>query len=323
MITYRKFRNDDPPHLFELCRRAELGRGAAQPESIHAFEIAVYGLPYFDPYGLIIAEDSETGNVIGFVHAGFGFSEDLNSLDFSQGVICWLVVRADYHGQGIGRELIQRAENYLLEKGATRIQAGQSRYKDPFYFGLYGGARCSGFLKSDANAEAFLTSVGYQPIEECDVFQRDLKSTRDPMNIKLMGIRRKTELVVAEQPEEATMWWLTHFGNIESMYFSLVEKSSGNRIASLSVVGLDHFISRWGERVIGLVDVQVIPSHRGMGYGTTLVVESLRRLKSEFITRAEVHVSKQHAGALKAIGTAAFQQIDTAVVYEKRSDETN
>ena len=89
----------------------------------------------------------------------------------------------------------------------------------------------------------------------------------------------------------------------------------------MSVVGLDHFISRWGERVIGLVDVQVIPSHRGMGYGTTLVVESLRRLKSEFITRAEVHVSKQHAGALKAIGTAAFQQIDTAVVYEKNGNE--
>jgi len=63
--------------------------------------------------------------------------------------------------------------------------------------------------------------------------------------------------------------------------------------------------------------VHVIPEYRGQGYGTTLVVESLRRLKSDFITRAEVHVSKQHASALKAIGTAGFKQIDTAIVYRK------
>lgn len=320
-MLYRKFRNDDPPHLFELCRRAEMGRGAARPDSIHAFEIAVYSLPYFDPEGLIIAEDD--GKVVGFVHAGFGFSEDLNSLDYSQGVICWLVVSADQHRSGIGKELIQRAEKYLLDRGAKSLQAGQSRYCDPFYFGLYGGARCSGFLKSDEKAEPFLKSVGYQAVEETDVFQRDLTNTRDPMNIKLMNIRRKTELIVAEQPDEATMWWLTHFGNIESMYFSLVEKSTKKRIASLTVLGLDHFIGRWEERVIGLVDVHVISSHRGQGYGTTLVVESLRRLKSDFITRAEVHVSKQHASALKAIGTAGFKQIDTAIVYRKTMPDIN
>lgn len=314
-MLYRKFRNQDPPQLFELCRRAELGRGSAQPESIMAFEIAVYALPFFDPEGLIIAE--EDGKIVGFVHAGFGFSADLNALDYSVGIICWLVVSETHHRHGVGRELIRRAEEYLISRGAKSLQAGQSRYRDPFYFGLYGGARCSGFLKSDAQAEPFLRSVGYEPIEETNVYQRDLVKSRDPMNLKLMGIRRRTELVVAEQPENPTMWWLTHFGNIESMYFSLVEKSSRQTIASLTVVGLDHFISRWKERVIGLVDVHVIPSHRAQGYGTTLVVESLRRLKSDFITRAEVHVSNDHESALKAIGTAGFQQVDTAVVYRK------
>lgn len=315
-MRFRKFRNDDPPQLFELCRRVELGRGAARPESIQAFEIAVYSLPYFDPEGLIIAE--ENGKVVGFVHAGFGFSKDLNRIDRSQGVICWLVVAGDHHRHGIGKELISRGEDYLRERGAKTIHAGQSRYRDPFYFGLYGGARCSGFLKSDALADPFLKSVGYQPIEQTSVFQRDLTTTRDPMNIKLMNLRRKTELVISEQPPEASFWWLTHFGNIESMYFSLQEKSSSREIiASLTVVGLDHFIGRWGERVIGLVDVHVIPTHRGLGYGTTLVVESLRRLKSEFITRAEVHVSEQHPDALKAIEIACFQKIDTAIVYRK------
>lgn len=320
-MQFRRFRNTDPPKLFELCRRLELGRGSARPESIHAFEIAVYGLPYFDPEGLIIAELD--GQVAGFVHAGFGFSEDLNSLDYTQGVICWLVVSPDYQRRGIGEELIRRAEEYLLAHGATSLQAGQSRYKDPFYFGLYGGARCSGFLRSDESAEPFLRKVGYEPVEQTNIYQRDLTATRDPMNINLMNIRRKTRLIVSEQPENPTLWWLAHFGNIESMYFTLIQKINGEKIASLTILGLDHFIGRWGERVIGLVDVKVKPEFRGKGYGTALVVESLRRLKTDFITRAEVHVAEDQPAALKAIETAGFQRVDSAVVYAKQLPPTN
>ncbi|MEW4489548.1 GNAT family N-acetyltransferase [Thalassoglobus sp. JC818] len=316
MIQFRHFRNSDPPFLFELCRRAELGRGAAQPSSIEAYEIAAYGLPYFDPEGLIIAV--EDGKVVGFAHAGFGFSKDLNSLDHSRGVICWIVVSPTHQRRGLGRELLQRAEEYLLQKGAQTIQAGQSRYCDPFYFGLYGGARCSGFLESDAQAAPFMLSAGYEPESRSTVFQRDLRTTRDPMNIKLMGLRRRSELQVMEQPKNPTMWWLTHFGNIESMYFSLVEKRTKERIGSLTVVGLDHFMPRWGERVIGLVDLYVEEKYRSQGFATTLIIETLRRLRSDFITRAEIHVVDSSPGALKAIETASFEPIDAAVVYRKK-----
>lgn len=315
MIRYRKFRNSDPPQLFDLCRQVDLGRGAAQPATIDAFEVAVFALPYFDPEGLIIAEDD--GKVIGFVHAGFGFSEDLNSIDDKQGVICWLVVRQDYQHQGCGRELLARGEKYLLDRGVTSLQAGQSRYRDPFYFGLYGGAKCSGFLESDQKAGPFLEKAGYVPTQRTFVMQRDLKSTRDPMNITLMGLRRRSELLVMEQPERATLWWLTHFGNIESMYFCLVDKKSRSRIASLTVVGLDHYLTRWGERVIGLVDVFVEEEFRGQGFTTTLVLETLKRLRSEFITRAEIHVPEDIPVMLSSIKTAGFSQVDVSVVYTK------
>ncbi|WP_417847473.1 GNAT family N-acetyltransferase [Thalassoglobus sp.] len=315
-MRFRTFRNDDPPQLFSLCRQVELGRGAAKPESIHAFELAVYGLPYFDPEGLIIAE--ENGKIAGFVHAGFGFSDDLNSLDQTKGVICWLVVSQQHQRSGIGKQLIQLGEEYLLNRGATSIQAGQSRYRDPFYFGLYGGARCSGFLQSDRMAAPFLKSVGYEPIENTDVFQRDLTSTRDPMNLKIMKLRRITELQIADQPEDPSYWWLTHFGNIDSMLYTVVNKKTKVKIASLTAVNLDHFIQRWGERVVGLVDVYVEPSHRGEGYATLLVVEALRQLKSNFTTRAEVHVAQDHPTALQAISTAGFEKVDTSTVYQKK-----
>ena len=315
LIHYRRFRNSDPPHLFELCRQIELGRGAAQPAAIDAFEVAVYSLPYFDPDGLIIAEDD--GKVVGFVHAGFGFSEDLNSIDKSRGVICWLVVRHDYQHRGCGRELLAQAERYLLERGVKSLQAGQSRYCDPFYFGLYGGAKCSGFLESDEKAGPFLQKAGYQPTEKTLVLQRDLKSSRDPMNIKLMGLRRRSELLVMEQPEQPTMWWLTHFGNIESMYFCLVDKKSKSRIASLTVVGLDHYLTKWHERVIGLVDVYVEQEYRGQGFTTTLVLETLKRLRSDFITRAEIHVPEDLQTMRTSINTAGFTPVDASIVYTK------
>ena len=317
MIQFRSFRNSDPPHLFQLFREVDLGRGAAAPATIDAFEIAVFGLPYFDPEGLIIAE--EDGQVVGFVHAGFGFSDDLNSIDQSIGVICWLIVGKSHQRTGCGTELLKRAEAYLREHGVEYIQAGQSRHCDPFYFGLYGGARCSGFLESDEKTSPFLLKSGYEPKSRSTVFQRDLKSSRDPMNIKLMSLRRRSELQVKEQPENPSRWWLTHFGNIESMFFVLVEKRSQAKIASLTVVGLDHFMARWGERVIGLVDVYVEKEFRGQGFATTLVVETLRRLKSDFITRAEIHVDDDYPNMIKSIETAGFVPVDASIVYVKES----
>lgn len=316
VVRFRPFRNSDPPLLFQLLRKNQLGRGTAAPASIAAFEQSVFGLPYFDPAGLIVAE--EQGTVLGFVHAGFGFTESLDGMDRSKGILCTLLVDASRRREGLGRELLRRAEEYLHAAGSTSIQAGQSRYVDPFYFGLYGGARPSGFLESDPDAEQFFTSSGYRPAERIGVFQRDLTDRKDPMNFRILALRRQTELIASDQPEEPTWWWYTHFGNIESMRFRLIQKKDGERVAGMTVVGLDHYIARWGERVIGLVDVAVDESYRGQGYGQALIVETLRRLRTELVTRAEIHVPEVSEAATRAVEGAGFTRIDTGVVYRKQ-----
>jgi ribosomal protein S18 acetylase RimI-like enzyme len=315
VVRFRPFRNSDPPLLFQLLRKNQLGRGTATPASVAALEQSVFGLPYFDPAGLIIAE--EEGDLLGFVHAGFGFTEQLDELDRSKGVICAILVDSSRRREGLGRELLGRAEEYLKAAGSTSIQAGQSRYIDPFYFGLYGGARPSGFLESDPDADPFFTASGYPPAERIGVFQRDLTDRKDPMNFRILALRRQTELVASDQPQEPTWWWYTHFGNIESMRFRLLRKSDGQRIAGMTVVGLDHFITKWGERVIGLVDVSVEESYRGQGYGQALIVETLRRLRTELVTRAEIHVPEENEAATKAVEGAGFSQVDTGIVYRK------
>lgn len=262
----------------------------------------------------------QDGQMVGFIHAGFGFSEDQSSLNYQQGVICCVLVRPELHKQGIGQELVLRAEEYLRVSGATQIQAGQSRFKDPFYFGIYGGARPSGFMESDVAADPFFKALGYVPVLRVPVFQRDLTDRKDPMNFRLMTLRRQSELIVSDQPEHPTWWWYCRFGNIESMRFQLVERKTGAPIANVTVVGLDHYIQSWNERAIGLVDILVEEPFRGQGYGQTLIVEAIRRLRTEMITRAEIHIPEDFQDAVGAILASGFQQVDTGIIYARPGD---
>ncbi|MCE9556060.1 MAG: GNAT family N-acetyltransferase, partial [Planctomycetes bacterium] len=60
MITYRPFRNSDPPHLARIWRRQPPLRGRAPAMSAARFDELVLAKPYFDPQGLIIAENDDS-----------------------------------------------------------------------------------------------------------------------------------------------------------------------------------------------------------------------------------------------------------------------
>jgi GNAT superfamily N-acetyltransferase len=96
-----------------------------------------------------------------------------------------------------------------------------------------------------------------------------------------------------------------------------VEKKSQEPVAAVTVIGLDHYVANWNERAIGLVDVFVSEDHRGQGYGQTLLVETVRRLRQELITRADVHVPDSHVHFTKAVKAAGFERIEMGVVYRK------
>ena len=314
-VTYRTFRNDDPPRILRLWNDCDLGRGAVQPQSTELFEVINYAQPYFDSCGLILAESG--GEVVGCIHAGFGFQRDRSALDHNVGVICAVLVRPDHRRRGIGRRLVQRAETYLREHSAVSIQAGESRDRDPFYYGLYGGSRPSGFLDSDPLAAPFFKGVGYQVEETIGVYQRDLKVKRDPVNMRLMNIRRSTELIVAETPQKPTYWWYSHLGRMESLRFRLVDKKSQKPLAAVTVIGLDQYISAWNERAIGLVDIYVSEDHRGHGYCQTLLIETVRRVRQDMISRADLHVPDSLAELTRAVKAAGFSRFETGTVYSR------
>ena len=70
MTRFRPFRNSDPPALTRLWNLAAPRIAAAHPLRVHELDTHAWGTPIFESAGLIVAE--RDGQVVGFVHAGFG-----------------------------------------------------------------------------------------------------------------------------------------------------------------------------------------------------------------------------------------------------------
>lgn len=315
MIDYRRFQNTDLPRLVKLWNQAGLGRGAAAGFGCDVFDDVVLAQTYFDRDGLIVATDG--AEVVGFAHAGFGPNADESALQTADGVICVAIVHPTRRRQGIGRELVRRAEAYLRGRGATSIQAGPSPGRDPFYYGLYGGANSSGLLESEPLAGPFFTALGYLPRTRRLILQRDLEVKNDPVSLRLMNARRATRLDIPEHSQPHSWWWQTRRGRLDSLDLVLLPKAGGEPLARVTAVGLDFYAPRWGTRAVGLVDLEVRPDARKKGYGQACLIEVGRRLKLEMISLLEAHVPADDPAALAVFACAGFSPVDGAVVYEK------
>jgi ribosomal protein S18 acetylase RimI-like enzyme len=315
LIEYRRFRNTDPPHVLRLWHSCGLGRGAALGLSADQFDDLVFAQPYFDPKGLILACDGT--NVVGYVHAGFGIDPAQARLCHDHGVVCAVMVDPDYRRQGIGRRLVELAEEYLRGAGAATMQAGPAWPCDPFYFGIYGGSQPAGFLESDADAKPFFERLGYRPVSRHLVLQRKIRETSDPVGLRLLTIRRATQLVVIEPGTPRPWWWQTRTGRLDTIDLGLVPKSGGEPFAVVTLVGLDLYIPRWQVRPIGLLDLHVAETHRGQGYDQALLVEVCRRVRDEMVGLAEAHAPSEDHDLIAVCHSAGFKEVDAGVVYRK------
>ncbi|MGC4089153.1 MAG: GNAT family N-acetyltransferase [Polyangiaceae bacterium] len=315
MIEYRSFRNSDPPHILRLWQNSGLGRGAASGLSADQFDDLTFAQPYFDPQGLIVACDAD--EIVGYVHAGFGATAAEDCLCRNAGVICAVIVAPESRRQGVGRRLVELAENYLRQAGATSIHAGAAAPCDPFYFGLYGGSQPAGFLQSDAAAGPFFERLGYQPDTRHLVWQRQIGTVPDPVGMRLMSIRRATQLAALDPQPRKPWWWQTRPGRLDTVHLGLMPKAGGAPLAEVTVVGLDLYIPRWQVRPIGLMELKVSDKYQRKGYGQALIVEVCRRMREEMVGLAEAHARSDDHGALAVLKSAGFKEVDVGVVYRK------
>ncbi len=318
MIHYRTFRNSDPPALVQIWRARAVERGLTQPISTQVLEELVFSKPYFDNQGLILAIDDKTP--VGFVHAGFGATDDEKHISHLFGATCMLMVRHDYRRLGIGRELITRSEQYLRDQGAKVLYGGGIRPLNPFYLGLYGGSELPGVLDSDQAAQQIYRACGYREIDRTCIFQRDLAGFRPPVDRQQMKIRRSMTVEVSEDPPTSTWWEACTFGGFERTRFQLIEKSSRRVMASAIFWRIEPLGTSWGVQVAGLIDLEVKEGHRKQGIATALVSEALKHLGQAGFHRVEVQTMQANTAALHLYEKIGFQEVDGGAVFRKDND---
>ena len=182
MLSFRTFRNTDPPRLIEVWNEAFPGRGAVTLRTATPLERFVLSKPYFDPAGLILAE--ENGACVGFAHAGMVEDDQRRHLPARHS--------PPHRRRGIGSRAAALARRIPAAAAAPRALRRGRPGLNPFYFGLYGGAVCSGFLHSDPAAEPFFTKHGYRVAQTLPVLHR-------PLDVPLRGGRPR----FAQHPQHA------------------------------------------------------------------------------------------------------------------------
>jgi ribosomal protein S18 acetylase RimI-like enzyme len=315
MPRLRCFRNDDPPRLAEVWDDAFTGRGAYPLRSLGALERCALSKPYFDPAGLIVAEDGD--DVVGFVHAGFGPNADESAIDPTCGVICVIAVKAAHRRAGLGAELLRAAESYLAGRGTRTVQAGAHWPMCPFYFGLYGGSNMPGFLDSDPATEPFLLKQGYRSGESTAVLQLRLDKPAPPADARFVGLRRRFDIRLLDQMSIGSWWQECVYGLLEPVEFRLEDKVSGMPAARALLWEMEGYKSRWGCPSVGVLDIQVRSDQRRQGLAKYLLSQIFRRLQEEYFGVVEVQTPEANPTGIAVFKSLGFEQVDRGRVYLK------
>jgi ribosomal protein S18 acetylase RimI-like enzyme len=318
VVSYRTFRNTDPPALANLWNEALSGRGAVKLPSSSPLEHLVFSKPYFDPAGLIVAVEAD--KIVGFAHAGFAPDPKEAGVGRDAGVLSLIAVRPSHLRQGIGTGLLLRCEAYLRSAGATTLGVGRMFPHNPFYFGLYGGSESSGALESDKAAGPFLTRRGYQVEQTYHVLQRSLRGSLNVVDTRFAALRRRFEFLAQPRKGITTWWRECVLGLVELHDFCLEEKTSGEPVARASVWEMEGYSRSWNESALGLVELGVRPDLRRQGLARFLLAQMFRYLQDQYFSLVEVQIPETQEPALNLYRSLGFQQVDTGHVYRREKE---
>jgi ribosomal protein S18 acetylase RimI-like enzyme len=315
VVQYRSFRNTDPPHIVDVWNESFTSRGIARLRHSSVLERHTFAKPYFDPSGVIVAE--ENGRRVGFIHAAFGPNQRETLLAKHQGVICVVAVRPSHQRKGIGSELLRRAEAYLKERGAQTLFAGQLKPLTPFYFGIYGGSDLPGVLASEKAAGTFLEAHGYRPWETTLLLQRFLEKPLNVADGRFAGLRRRFDVRILPRVALGTWWQECTIGLVEPVEFRLEEKVSGKPAARAVAWEMEAFSWTWNVPAVGLLDIQVREDLRRQGLGKFLLTQILRYLQEQYFGVAEIHALDANQALIGLVRSVGFEQVDIGRSYRK------
>jgi ribosomal protein S18 acetylase RimI-like enzyme len=315
VYTFRPFRNSDPPRLAEIWREQPSLRGRFPAMTSAILDQHVLAKPYFDPAGLIVALCD--GAPVGFVHAGFGASDDEQSISRESGTIYVLLLIDGHREPAVADELIRRAESYLRESGSQVLYVGGIRPLNAFYLGVYGGSELPGVLTEDALFVETAMRNGYREIDRVMVLQRELSGYRAPVTRSQRQLRR--ELAVREEPSpRPSSWWSAcTTGGFEPTRYAVEPTRGGTALGEVWFWDIEPLSTGWGAQTAGMYGLQIAGERRRQGIATLLLSEAFGRLASRGVVRVEAQTMQQNLPAIALYKQLGFEQVDEGIVSRK------
>jgi len=317
LISYRPFRNLDPPRIAALWQNQPPLDGLAPVITPDTLNELVFSKPYFDPAGLQVACDDQ--RMIGFVHAGFGPTKEQTSLDRRRGVISMLMVsqQADVDSAAVSAELLERGEAYLRQAGSIEIFAMGIGELCPFYLGLYGQGDLPGVLQHDSMRQALFRAHDYQPAGRVVIFERELIGFRSPVDRRQLQIRRGSTLSLQLDPPPATWWEACTKGCFELLRTELVPAAGGPPLASATFWSTETVAIGSPICEVRLAHIEAHSDRRRSGLATYLLSESLRVLYEQGFPRVTSQINDDDTASAALFKKLGFVQIGAADVLRK------
>lgn len=314
MVEYRTFRNTDTPRLVAVWNDTFTNRGAPRLGINTMLERYVLAKPIFDPKGLIVAESN--GVVIGWAHAAMS----LNPFNTQPvGVVCLIGVRPAFRRQGIGSELLRRAEQYLREHRAETFQGGGHWPNNPFYMGLYGGCESPGFLASDARAAPFFLKHGYRIDQKIHVLQHTLDQPMKMFDPRFVPLKQRFELQFGSPRRLLSSWHEEVHGYVDPLQFVLNDRQKGGWVARTLVWEMEAFSLSWQRPTVGIFDFEVNPPYRKEGVGRYFLSLIMKYIQEQFFTLVELQLEETNQYGLDFLHSLEFQHVDTGQVFVRNA----
>jgi ribosomal protein S18 acetylase RimI-like enzyme len=315
VYTFRPFRNSDPPRIAEIWRDQPPQRGIMQSVTAALLEQLVFAKPYFEPEGLILALANQ--KAVGFVHAGFGASDEQSAVDTDSGTTYLMMLRADSRDAALADQLLNHAEEYLRRRGAKVMYAGGVRPLNAFYLGLYGGSELPGILVSDPVVHDACRRAAYREIDRVQVLQLDLANYRPPFSRTQRQLRREVAISEVASPATTSWWEACTTCAFERIHFSLAATGDGAPLATVGFWDIEPLSTSWGIPTAGMLDLEVNSKRRRQGLATFLLSEAFQRLQNRGIRRVEAQTMQQNTPALAFYEKLGFAKVDEGIVYRK------
>lgn len=321
MIRYRPFQNSDPPAIARLWQTQPPARGKLQGVSAAMLEELVFGKPYFDREGLLLAEDG--GQVIGVCHAWtLGDDSQRNAsgakVSGKAGTTGLLLVGPHPNREQVAAELLRHAEAYLHRKQCEQLFGGNAAPFDHFYLGIYSGCNTAGILSSDCLAVRTFEQRGYAEESRLQLWGRALEGFRPPIDRVQRTLKNDYEVRLDLGLLPQGNWEQQAWAHAEWNLATLHNKRTEEAVASLIFWDLEPLAKDAMEPTFGLVLLQDSSLARSSGLTLFLLGETLQKMQRDHgLERGELIALDQDVSLQEIYRKLEFAAYDSGILFRK------